>query len=120
MANGEWKVCLFTIYDSLCAIRHSRETLLLQRVEQLFEAARAGRADAALGRAERGGYLGVGRGLGGVEEHPEERAAAVAELAERGADEVLLFEPRQRLVGERGGVGEVVHLAARLALLRLE
>src|SRR5215211_1542861 len=63
------------------AAHHSRKPLLLQRVEQLLEAAGAGRADAAFARAERGGDVGVGRGLGGVEEHLEERAAAFAQLA---------------------------------------
>src|SRR4051812_45948163 len=97
-----------------------RKSFLLQRVEQLLEAAGAGRADAAFGGAERGGDLGVGRRLRRVEEHLEERAAAVAQFRERRADEVLLFEPRERLVRQEPFVGEVVHLVVALALLGRE
>src|SRR5215203_5768805 len=105
-------------FRSPFAIHYSRKALLLQHAEQLLEAAGAGRADAAFAGAERGGYFGVGRDFGGVEEHLEERAAAFAQLAERRADEVLLFEPRQRLVRQKPLVGEVVHLL--LALLGRE
>src|SRR5215207_5948286 len=82
------------------------KSLLLQAGEQFLEAAGAGRADAAFGGAEGGGDVRVGGLLGLVEEHGQELPAALVDLGEGGADEVLLFESRERLVGQRRGVGD--------------
>src|ERR1041385_4444123 len=71
--------------------RGAEQPRLVQRAEKFFPAARARGADAAFGRAERGGDFGVGRRVCAVEEQREEPAAALVKLGERGANEVLLF-----------------------------